>query len=103
MGEIKDKAALVAQFKKDVLSNFETLPNCDELLNFLIGCDIIAERDIKKFVIIKAYPRILEAQGRRKMRAIYQLEDATGFSDVYINSIITNNLNKYKFKKSRLK
>lgn len=105
---VQEREELRRQFIKTVLDRFnmyqkeEKSDILTELIRFLIGCDLISEATLKKFVVISIYPHLLKKNDGAKMRTLWQIEDLTGFSSVYINSVLKNYSNKYYFNKNRL-
>ena len=89
------EAELCEQFERLIIKKFEA--ENDErglfyFVRFLIKSRVIPRATLKKYVVCAIYPAILEANDRNKAAAIYQISDLTGFSTVYINSILKNSI-----------
>jgi hypothetical protein len=101
---------LKTEFKKELLNGFENwataegiAPTNEAFINYIFNRSIIPDKQVIKFMVVSCYPKILEAEGGRKMRALYSLENIIPLKITQLQSIIKHYSNNFKFKKTFFK
>jgi len=56
--------------------------------HYMIGCGVIKERTIQKFMISELYPQALASCGGKKLEAIALLSEEIGLSEITIRTLI---------------
>lgn len=101
---------LKTQFKRDIIEEFKAWataegiePTNEQFINYILSRSIIPDRQVILFMTVFCYPRILKAEGGRKMRALYSLENIIPRRITQLQSIIKHYSNNFKFRKSIFK
>lgn len=71
----------------------------ENFIKYLIGCSLINNKEINRFIIVDNYPKILEANEGRKERTIYTLEDIVYIKSTQIKTALKHYSKKFRFNK----
>ena len=102
-----NKTQLKKEFIKIIAERFESWndskdgpPDLEKLIMYLIGCSIIPEKQINRFMIVDYYPKILKANEGKKLRTIYTLEDIINIQQTQIYNILKNYSKTFRYNKN---
>jgi hypothetical protein len=73
--------------------------NSENLIKYLIGCSLIKNKQVNRFMVIDNYPKILEANEGRKERTIYTLEDIVYIKSTQIKTTLKHYSKTFRFNK----
>lgn len=90
-------AAIVSQ-RFEVWADAQGIePTPEEFVKYLIGCSLIQNKQINRFIVIDNYPKILEANAGRKERTIYTLEDIVYIQSTQIKTTLKHYSKTFRF------
>ena len=71
--------------------------NSENLIKYLIGCSLVRNKEVNRFIVIDNYPKILQANEGRKERTIYTLEDIVNIKSTQIKTTLKHYSKTFRF------
>ena len=98
---------LKTQFNKTIVQRFVNWAELNDkeqtpenFVDFLIGCSIIEEKQIVRFMVVSSYPNFLDKHDGRRMRAYYSIEQIVPRGLTQIQSILKHYSKYFRYNKN---